>query len=111
MSKSIQLKPRLSEKSYKQSEALGTYVFDVPGSANKMTIKAAIEVQYDVSVTSVKTLVAKGKRKNSVRRGRRPIIGQRSDVKKAYVTLKEGDKLPIFAAIEEASAAEQGEKR
>jgi ribosomal protein L23 len=45
-----------------------------------------------------------GKTKRSFRRGGRNVFkGSRSDIRKAYVTLKEGDKLPIFQAVEEAN--------
>jgi ribosomal protein L23 len=43
-------------------------------------------------------------------RGRKSINGQRSDIRKAYVTLAEGDKLPIFAAPEESKAPEKDNK-
>ena len=45
MSKSIALKPRMSEKSYATSVALNTFVFDVPMTENKVTIAAAVDYQ------------------------------------------------------------------
>lgn len=110
MSKSMTLKPRLSEKAYRLSEAGRTYVFDVPPTANKLSVKAAVQAQFKVTVENVTTVIAKGKRKYSSRRGRRPVVGRRTDVKKAYVTLKEGDKLPLFAAIEEAAKEDKEPK-
>jgi large subunit ribosomal protein L23 len=107
MSMSTVLKPRVSEKAYGLSQLRNTYVFDVERSANKHTIARAVEAQYNVTVTEVNTINAKGTSKRSVRKGGRAVMGHTSDVKKAYVTLKAGDSMPIFAAIEEASAKEE----
>lgn len=108
MSKTIALKPRMSEKTYASSLATNTFVFDVPKSSNKIQIAAAVAEQYEVTVTNVRVVVVKGKQARSIRLGkyRKNVMGQRSDYKKAYVTLKEGDSIPVFAAIEEANAAE-----
>ena len=95
MSKMI-IQPRISEKAYYLSEAQNTYMFDVPATANKQQITAAVEEQFDVAVTAVRTAVAKGKRKTTPLRGRYPISGKRKDVKRAYVTLAPGDSLPLF---------------
>lgn len=109
---SIVLKPRMSEKAYGVSQLRNTYVFDVERAANKHTIARAVSEQYGVTVTEVNVSNQKGKMKRTVRKGGRPTVGYQSDVKKAYVTLKAGDTLPIFAAIEEAEAkdAETAEK-
>lgn len=113
--KDIVLIPRVSEKAYGLSQAPGvkTYVFEVPKDANKHSIARAVSAQYDVTVTSVRTTVAKGKIKQTYRKGARPQTGQRSDIKKAYVTLKEGDTLPLFVeeAAEEAKAADKADKK
>ena len=101
------LKPRVSEKAYGLSQVHNTYVFDVERAANKHTVARAVEAQYGVTVTEVNVINAKGKSKRTVRKGGRPTIGYTSDVKKAYVTLKAGDSMPIFAAIEEATAKEE----
>jgi hypothetical protein len=53
-----------------------------------------------VTVVNVRTIIQKGKVKR-LYRNRRYETGKRSDVKKAYVTLKSGDAIPIFAAVEE----------
>ena len=109
---SIVLKPRMSEKAYGVSQLRNTYVFDVERAANKHTIARAVSEQYGVTVTEVNVINQKGKMKRTVRKGGRPTIGYQSDQKKAYVTLKAGDTLPIFAAMEEAEAkdAETTEK-
>ena len=96
------LKPRMSEKAYASSEQLRTYVFDVPKNANRLSIANAIEKQYEVSVTSVNLTNIKGKAKRTYRKSGRSVMGQRSGVKKAFVTLAEGSHLPIFEAEKEA---------
>lgn len=107
MYKQIALKPRLSEKSFAQSQNR-VYVFAVPGDANKHTVARAVEVQFDVKVKEVNILNLKGKAKRTVsQKGRRQLSGSTSDVKKAYVTLAEGNSLPIFAAEEEAEVKQE----
>ncbi len=107
--KNVVLIPRVSEKAYALSQqgGLKTYVFEVPTSLNKQSVARAISVQYEVTVTNVRTTTLKGKTKQSYRKGGRPQTGHRSDIKKAYVTLKAGDSLPLFQeeAAEEAKAA------
>lgn len=110
--KTLVLTPRMSEKAYSFSQSGGsTYVFDVPKDANKHTIARAICAQYPVTVAKVTTATIKGKAKRTVRKSGRAAIGRQSDVKKAYVTLKAGDKLSIFAAIEQEQVkAEKNEQ-
>lgn len=100
------IKPRLSEKAYAQSRD-GVYTFEVPKDASKLSIAHVVEDQYKVTVTEVNTTITKGKRKRSYRKSGRSIVGTRSDVKKAYVTLKKGDTLPIFAEEEKQEKATQ----
>lgn len=108
--KDLVMIPRVSEKAYQMSqrENIKTYVFEVPTATNKHTVARAVTMQYDVVVTSVRTTTAKGKVKQTYRKGGRPITGVRSDVKKAYVTLRTGDALPLF--IEEAKEEEKQAK-
>jgi len=86
-------RPVISEKSFAHAEN-GKYVFVVSKEANKIELRKAIEKLFKVTVTDVKTVVVKGKVK---RVGRK--YGKRSDFKKAYVTLKEGDKIEEFKGI------------
>ncbi len=81
----ILLSPRVSEKAIKEADDNRHFVFKVLKDANKQEIKMAVELLFNVKVSSVRTLNVKGKRKTF---GRTP--GQRSDWKKAYVFLKEG---------------------
>lgn len=92
--------PRVSEKTYAQSLLSNTYVFNVATSTNKQQIAAAVSEQFKVTVEGVRTVIQKGKRVRGVRKGK-SVEGARKNIKKAYVTLKEGDKLAIFDAAEE----------
>lgn len=107
MEKTLILKPRLSEKAYATSLAYNTFVFDVPKNANKHSVARAVEAQYDVAVEEVKVIILKGKTKRTVRKGGKVAKGRQSDVKKAYVKLKAGNSLPIFAAVEEAEQKQE----
>ncbi|MFT4532014.1 MAG: large subunit ribosomal protein L23 [Candidatus Saccharimonadales bacterium] len=95
----ITLKPRMSEKSYAMSDT-GVYVFDIDPRYNKHEISDAIQSTYEVTVVNIRTITVKGKVKR-LYRNRRYETGSRATYKKAYVTLKEGDAIPIFAAVEE----------
>ncbi len=109
MNNDMIIKPRMSEKSYALS-ATGVYVFDVPMTTNKIEVARAIETQFSVTVTNVKVMIIKGKVARSIRLGARVRTnhtGKRSDFKKAYVTLKEGDSIPVFAALDEQAEKEQ----
>ncbi len=86
----IILRPVISEKSIDES-ARGKYTFAVHDKANKIQIKRAIEQLLGSKVESVRTTIAHGKVK---RQGR--FAGRRSDWKKAYVRLREGEKMPEF---------------
>jgi large subunit ribosomal protein L23 len=84
-------RPLITEKTSIQREDGKTIVFEVASGANKIQIKQAIEKLLGAKVAGVRTAIAHGKIK---RQGR--YAGQRPDWKKAYVTLREGEKLPEF---------------
>jgi large subunit ribosomal protein L23 len=89
------------------------YVFDVPVSANKQQIVAAIEAQFSVKTTGIKTLVQSGKAiRTSTGKRNRPTTVNRKDMKKAYVTLAQGDSIKVFdeAAPEETATAKKEKK-
>ncbi len=87
------VRPVITEKSTSLSEH-NKVVFKVKKTADKPTIKKAVEQIFGVTVDAVNTLVIKGKVKRF--RGR---IGQRSDYKKAIVTLKAGDMIDFAAGV------------
>lgn len=108
MTKTLILKPRLSEQTYQLAQASPVYVFDVPRDANKHTIARAVTTQFEVTVETVNVTNVKGKPKRVIAKGgRRVSKGNRSDFKKAYVKLAAGQSLPFFAAVEEAEEKEQ----
>ena len=95
--KLISVTPRATEKAYAQSLSANTYVFNVPLDANKQEIVAAVESQFDVKVTRIKTLVQSGKAVRFSRgKNRYPGTTNRKDSKKAYVTLAEGNSIQVF---------------
>jgi len=85
--------PVITEKATAATEQ-DKVTFKVAMDATKPQIKAAVEKLFDVKVTAVNTLIAKGKRK--VFKGRR---GQRSDQKKAIVTLAKGQKIDVTTGL------------
>ncbi len=89
----IVLAPHITEKSTMLSEN-NSVVFKVAPTATKPEIKAAIEQLFGVTVTAVNTLVVKGKSKRF--RGR---PGQRSDWKKAIVTLAHGQSIDLTTGL------------
>lgn len=95
------LRPRVSEKAYGLSQVRNTYVFDVPMDANRVTVAQAVAAQFKVTVEDVNISVLKGKAKRTVRKGGRASTGRDVTIKKAYVTLKAGDSIAIFAVEDE----------
>ena len=92
------IKPILSEKSNLLGEQK-KHVFQVDRVANKISIKQAVENRFDVKVKKVSTINCKGKNKNmSVRSNGRVIRtnGNRSNWKKAIITLFEEDKIVLI---------------
>lgn len=89
----VVLGPHITEKSTMASEH-NAVVFRVANGASKPEIKAAVEALFGVTVTGVNTMVQKGKTK---RWKGKPY--QRSDMKKAIVTLKDGDTIDVTSGI------------
>ncbi|HMR31986.1 MAG TPA: 50S ribosomal protein L23 [Geminicoccaceae bacterium] len=85
--------PVVTEKSTRLGE-LSQVVFRVRKDATKPQIKSAVEALFDVKVTAVNTLNVKGKVKRF-----RGTLGKRDDVKKAIVTLAEGQKIDVTTGI------------
>ncbi len=87
----IILRPIVTEKTARLEAAGNVFTFQVGTSANKLQIKDAVERLFGVKVDVVRTVNVRGKTK---RHGRH--TGRRSDWKKAYVTLVEGDNIQLF---------------
>jgi large subunit ribosomal protein L23 len=90
---SVIVSPAVTEKGTMVS-ASNQIVFNVALTATKPEIKAAIEGLFGVKVKAVNTLVRKGKKRTF--KGRTALL---SDVKKAYVTLADGEKLDVSAGL------------
>jgi large subunit ribosomal protein L23 len=88
----VLLRPLQTEKSVSAEGDENTYVFQVGDAANKHQIKTAIEQFFGVKVANVRTLRVLGKSK---RFGKH--YGKRSNWKKAYVRLVEGDSIQLYA--------------
>jgi large subunit ribosomal protein L23 len=84
-------RPLVTEKTTLLREDARTLVFEVAADATKVDIRHAVEKLLGSKVEAVRTSIAHGKVK---RQGR--FVGRRSDWKKAYVKLREGEKTPEF---------------
>ncbi|OED43500.1 50S ribosomal protein L23 [Endozoicomonas sp. (ex Bugula neritina AB1)] len=89
----VLLGPHISEKATVIAEEHGQYVFKVAQDATKLEIKKAVEQLFEVSVKAVRTAVVKGKTKRT-----RFGMGKRSDWKKAYVSLEQGQEIDFADA-------------
>jgi len=87
-------RPLVTEKGVEKKDNERTLCFEVALDANKTQVKAAVEKLFKVKVEEVRTSNFEGKMR---RRGR--FVGYRADWKKAYVKLKEGEKVPDFAGV------------
>lgn len=90
----IILKPLITEKASVATDNENRYGFKVDLKANKNQIKLAIETLYDVKVLNVKTSIAPGKPKRAGKS-----VKKTSKTKKAYVQLKDGQKIEFFKGI------------
>ncbi len=86
-------RPIITEKATQASES-GAVVFEVAMEADKPLIKEAIETLFNVKVKAVNTTITKGKVKRF--KGK---LGTRNDVKKAYVTLVEGNTIDVTTGL------------
>ena len=109
--KALKLIPRISEKTYELSQKLNLYVFIVPLRANRLTVAQAVKEQFGVNVDGVNIMRSKGKAKRTIRRGGRPIAGHQSEIKKAYVTIKAGESIPIFQNEDDSAKKTKKEKK
>jgi large subunit ribosomal protein L23 len=87
-------RPLVTEKGVEKKDNERTLCFEVSADATKTQVKNAVEKLFKVKVAEVRTANFEGKLR---RRGR--FAGYRSDWKKAYVKLKDGQKVPDFAEI------------
>ncbi|MBG28469.1 MAG: 50S ribosomal protein L23 [Opitutae bacterium] len=90
----ILLESILTEKAAQQSQDLNQYVFRVHPKSNRRSIKEAVQETFGVTVRRVNVLIRKPKIKQD--RFRRNNLSVKSGMKKAIVTLKEGDKIDLL---------------
>jgi len=84
-------RPLITEKGMNVKETENTLVFEVAEKATKTEVKQAVETLFKVKVAAVRTSIVEGKER---KRGK--FAGYRPDWKKAYVKLKEGEKMPDY---------------
>lgn len=87
-------RPRITEKATLIREGSNTVVFEVDRTATKAEIRQAVEKVFSVTVEGVRTAIVRGK---SARVGKS--VGRKSNWKKAYVTLKDGDTIEFFEGV------------
>ena len=95
--KNIIIKPILTEKlnMFAENALLNQFTFQVAKNANKIEIKKAVEEQFGVTVTAVNTFIRPGKSKARIVKGRHT-KGRTSSIKKAIVTVAEGEYIDGF---------------
>ena len=86
-------KPLVTEKSTMASEN-GAVVFEVSIDSNKPQIKEAVEALFGVKVKAVNTSITKGKQKRF-----KGVLGRRKDIKKAFVTLEDGNTIDVTTGL------------
>ena len=91
----VLLKPLITEKTTLVKEGSNQVAFLVHPRANKLEIKQAVEKAFDVKVEAVN--VVRKAPSNRERQGR--VVGRKPGWKKAYVTLRQGDKIEFFEGV------------
>ena len=86
-------RPIITEKSMQLANISNTYTFEVDRLANKQQLKEAVEELYSVTVLRVNTTTRNASVKKTGKRRLKKQVGQ---VKKALITLKEGDHIELF---------------
>ncbi len=92
---SVLLKPLLTEKTTMLKDTVQQVAFYVHPGANKLEIKQAVEQAFDVKVEAVNVV----RRAPSDRERQGRVVGRKPGWKKAYVTLRQGDKIEFFEGV------------
>jgi len=87
----VLIRPLLTEKITAMREIKNCVAFAIDSRATRIEVRRAVEKIFSVKVTAVNLMNVKGKKK---RQGR--FVGKRSDWRKAFVTLKEGEKIELY---------------
>lgn len=94
----IIIRPIVTEKMTAQGEKENRYGFEVAKGSNKVQIKQAVEKEYNVTVTGVRTMICRGK--NRTRYTKTNILkGRTASFKKAVVTVKSGETIDLYSSI------------
>jgi large subunit ribosomal protein L23 len=94
----IIIRPLVTEKMTAQGEKEGRYGFEVAKASNKVQIKQAVEKEYNVTVTGVRTMICRGK--NRTRYTKSLILhGRTPSFKKAIVSVKKGEVIDLYSSI------------
>jgi large subunit ribosomal protein L23 len=91
-------RPVVTEKSNFMAGKLHQYVFEVSSAATREQVKTAIETAFDVDVVRINVINLPAKTKRNSRNRR--LVVRVPGYKKAIVTLKEGDRIPVFEGVE-----------
>ncbi len=96
--RSIIIRPLITEKMTAQSEKEGRYGFVVDRKSNKVEIRTAVEKEFNVKVTGVRTMIVRGK--DRTRYTKSTILrGSTSTWKKAIVTLEKGETIDLYSNL------------
>lgn len=108
MAKQIIIKPLITDKSnaLASDPTLNQYTFVVALNANRIEVKNAVEAQFGVEVENVNISIRPGKKRGRVVKGRMT-SGRKAPIKKAYVTIKEGQIIESFYGTQEIETNEE----
>ena len=94
----IIIRPIVTEKMTAQGEKENRYGFEVARTSNKVQVKQAVEKEYNVTVTGVRTMVCSGKTRTRYTKTN-ILKGSTSTYKKAIVTVKAGETIDLYSSI------------
>lgn len=94
----IIIRPIVTEKMTAQGEKENRYGFEVARTSNKVQVKQAVEKEYNVTVTGVRTMVCRGKTRTRYTKSN-ILKGRTSTYKKAIVTVKSGETIDLYSSI------------
>lgn len=95
---SIIIRPLITEKMTAQSEKEGRYGFVVDRKSNKIEIREAVEKQFNVKVSGVRTMIVRGKERTRYTKSN-ILRGATSTWKKAIVTLEKGESIDLYSNL------------
>ena len=94
----ILIRPHITEKMTAQSEKEGRYGFVVDRKSNKVEIRAAVEKEFNVKVTGVRTMIVRGRKRTRYTKSN-ILHGATSTWKKAIVTLEKGESIDFYSNL------------